>query len=278
MITLLYREDGSMSKDKDEIIDSFVQYYKGLLGTEGVVQPLRTEVLDRGYILDDEDNKGLIREVTTEEIKKALFNISIDKSPRSDGYTSAFYRRHWEFIGRDLVSAVKEFFSTGKLLKSLNTTTISLILKSSTNPRVSDYRPIACCNVVYKVITKIISRRLELLLPKMISPAQLAFISGRSIMANIYLAEEIMRGYTVKRGPPRLNFHPSFIHLIMKCVTSPSYTVMVNGSHHGYFRGKRGLRQGDPMSTSLFVFCMEYLSRLLLSRTSRDFIFHYKCG
>ncbi|XP_047945422.1 uncharacterized protein LOC125192014 [Salvia hispanica] len=80
-------------------------------------------------------------------------------------------------------------------------------------------------------------------------------------MDNIYFVEEIMRGYTIKRGSPRctvkidlqksydtvdwsvlrdvlsgLNIHPSFIHLIMECVTSPSYTITVNGSHHGYFR------------------------------------------
>ncbi|XP_042041211.1 uncharacterized protein LOC121786644 [Salvia splendens] len=189
------------------------------------------------------------------------------------------------------------------LLKSLNTTAISLIPKTSTNSKVSDFRPIAYCNVVYKVITKIFSKRLEMLLPKIVSPAQSAFITGRSIMDNIYLAEEIMRGYTVKRGPPRctvkidlrkaydtvdwsflwgvlqgLNFHPFFIHLIMECVISPSYTITVNGSHHGYFRGKRGLRQGDHMSPPLFILCMEYLSRLLLTRTTREFSFHKRCG
>lgn len=134
MITLLCREDGTVTKDQDEIIDRFVQYYKGFLGTEGSVQPLKTEVLQRGYRLNDEDNEGLSREVTVEEIKEALFNISVDKSPGPDGYTSAFYRKHWDFIGGDLVSAVKEFFSTGKLLKSLNTTAIALIPKTLTNP------------------------------------------------------------------------------------------------------------------------------------------------
>ncbi|KAK6120883.1 hypothetical protein DH2020_045380 [Rehmannia glutinosa] len=64
----------------------------------------------------------------------------------------------------------------------------------------------------------------------------------------------------------------------MECVSSASYSICINGSLQGKFPGKRGLRQGDPMSPALFLLCMEYLSRLLKVRTNTsDFKYHPRC-
>lgn len=74
------------------------------------------------------------------------------------------------------------------------------------------------------------------------------------------------------------NFHPCFIHWVMTCVTSATFTLSINGGTHGFIKGRRGLRQGDPMSPSLFLLCMEYLSRLFTVHTlNPDFRFHAKC-
>ncbi|KAL0297712.1 UNVERIFIED_CONTAM: putative mitochondrial protein [Sesamum radiatum] len=64
----------------------------------------------------------------------------------------------------------------------------------------------------------------------------------------------------------------------MECVSTTSFSVALNGSLHGHFPGKKGLRQGDPMSPALFLLCMEYFSRLIKrSTTNSDFNFHPKC-
>ncbi|XP_022880980.1 uncharacterized protein LOC111398292 [Olea europaea var. sylvestris] len=123
-------------------------------------------------------------------------------------------------------------------------------------------------------------------------------------MENNHLAQELLRQYNRKRVAPRcllkidlskaydsvcwdflrdvlvgLKFPSRFVHWIMKCVTSISYSIALNGTLHGFFKGEKGLRQGDPLSPFLFVLCIEYLSRLLKDATyESDFNFHPKCG
>ncbi|CAH9090422.1 unnamed protein product, partial [Cuscuta europaea] len=140
-------------------------------------------------------------------------------------------------------------------------------------------------------------------LPGLIEHAQGAFVDGRLMMDNIFLAQELVKGYTRKHCSPRcmikvdlrkaydtiswdflysvlliIGFPLQFVKWIMECVSTASFSISINGTLHGFFRGKRGLRQGDPMSPLLFVLCLEYLSRLLNLRTTSDFNFNPKCG
>jgi len=74
-------------------------------------------------------------------------------------------------------------------------------------------------------------------------------------------------------------FHPKIVNWIMECTTSVSFSMSVNGNIHGYFKGKRGLRQGDPISPYLFTLVMEVLS-LLMQRAvhvNQGFKFHNLC-
>ncbi|XP_026396165.1 uncharacterized protein LOC113290792 [Papaver somniferum] len=115
---------------------------------------------------------------------------------------------------------------------------------------VSDYRPISCCNVTYKCITKVISLIMKKILIGLISQNQSAFISGISIQDNIMVAHELVR-----------NYHRS--------------KVLINGSPYGFFGAKRDLRQGCPISPYLFVLAMEMLSATLLKQVQiQKFGFH----
>ncbi|GJT01427.1 hypothetical protein Tco_0822596 [Tanacetum coccineum] len=190
--------------------------------------------------------------VTRQEVKSALFSMGNDKAPGPDGYTVAFFKESWDIVADDFVDAVCEFFTNGKLLRELNHTIITLIPKVSNPTRVTDYRPISCCNVMFKCISKIIVNRIKESLKTLVSLNQSAFVPGRSIADNILLTQELMHNYHLDRGVPS-----------------------INGSLHGFFKGKRGLRQGDPLSPYLFTLVMEILTLMLQRGVSNANMFSY---
>ncbi|XP_022853499.1 uncharacterized protein LOC111374969 [Olea europaea var. sylvestris] len=180
-----------------------------------------------------------------------------------------------------------EFFTSGSILKQINHAVNALVPKSTHTPSVGDYRSISCCNVIYKVITKILASRLRPILGDIVDQAQAAFIEGRSMMENIHLVQELMREYNRKRlvgdflksALEGLNFPLRFVQWIMECITTPTYSIALIGSIHGFFKGGQGLRQGDPLFPFLFVFCLEYFSRMIKDATNdSDFNYHPKCG
>ncbi|KAK4384120.1 Retrovirus-related Pol polyprotein from type-2 retrotransposable element R2DM [Sesamum angolense] len=213
------------------------------------------------HILMDDKARAIIRPVTIDEVKTAFFDIEEDKAPGPDGFSSGFFKAAWPVVGEEVSKAIIDFFKTGRLLKQLNATLLTLIPKVRTPHSVAEFRPISCCNVVYKVISKILVSRIREILDLLISPSQNAIVPGRLISDNILLAQELFSGW------------------IEDCVTSAHYSVVMNGGVHGFFAGARGLRQGDPMSPYLFVLVMEVLHMILQQLIEQDgeFQYHWRC-
>ncbi|XP_031745326.1 uncharacterized protein LOC116405480, partial [Cucumis sativus] len=166
---------------------------------------------------------------------------------------------------------VLHFFETNYFPQGVNTTAITLIPKRNGVNRLEDFSPISCCSVIYKCISRILVDRLRVWLPSFVSGNQPAFIPGRSIIDNILLCQELVRAYHLHRGTPL-----RFVSWVRACVTSPMFSIMINGSLEGFFHGRKGLRQGDPLSPFLFVMVMEVLSRMLNS-PPENFQFHQFC-
>jgi hypothetical protein len=95
---------------------------------------------------------SLLANVTNDDIKKALFSIGNTKSPGPDGYSSLFFKHSWDVVGQDVCAAVRDFFQSGQLLKQINHSIIALVPKSAHVSTANDFRPLSCCNVVYKII------------------------------------------------------------------------------------------------------------------------------
>nr|GEV72663.1 hypothetical protein [Tanacetum cinerariifolium] len=184
-----------------------------------------------------------------------------------------------DVVGVDVCKAIHDFFSNGKFLKEINHTFMALIPKITTPQKVNDYRPISCCNVIYKCISKILTNRIIEGIKDVVSENQSAFVPGRRIFDNILLTQELMHNYHLKRGSPRcafkvdiqkaydtvnwrflgfilkcFGFHSTIIKWIMACVTSASFSICINGNVHGYFRDDLFIfAYGDVDSASVIM-------------------------
>ncbi|GJY89249.1 hypothetical protein Tco_0503877 [Tanacetum coccineum] len=166
--------------ENDMVPNAFVAHYESFLGLAGETHGFNVINLFNSCLNEQEAN-DMVRNVTAQEVKEAFFSIGDDKSPGPDGYTAAFFKEAWNVVANDVTNAICEFFRNGTLLKELNHTIIALIPKVKNPTRVVDYRPISCCNVLFKCISKIIANRIKHSLMTLISPNQFAFIPGRSI-------------------------------------------------------------------------------------------------
>ncbi|XP_026399311.1 uncharacterized protein LOC113295170 [Papaver somniferum] len=169
------------------------------------------------------DNNNLNRIPEDHEVKSILFSMAKDKAPGPDGFPSSFFQANWDIVGEDLIK-----------------------------------------------------------MP--------AFIPGRQIVDNIAIAHETIHYMRTRRGQKgnkgsmrikidmakafdrvywkfliiimgKIGFNSDWCNKIMQCISTTSTVVLINGSPDKFFNPSRGLRQGDPLSSYLFLFCMEALSR-----------------
>lgn len=165
-------------------------YYSTLFSTNQVDYE---EVIDCiPQSISQEQNIELNKEITKDEIKSALFSMHPNKAPRPDGMIPAFFQRYWHIVGDDVYKVLKHFFSTSEILQGLNNTNIVLIPKKKNPAEVGDLRHIALCNVLMKIITKVMANRMKGLLNMVITDTQTAFIPGRLISDKIMVSYEIM--------------------------------------------------------------------------------------
>nr|XP_011459772.1 PREDICTED: uncharacterized protein LOC105350086 [Fragaria vesca subsp. vesca] len=151
-------------------------------------------------VISDSDNAMLLQQVSDEEIQEAINSIGVLKAPGPDGIHASFYQNCWKEVKDTVIPMIKACFRDGKLIRNINHTNIALIPKIENPTKVNDFRPISLCNVSYKIITKIMIKRLRPLLTKCISKNQGAFAPGRSIHDNILIAREIFSDFNRRSG------------------------------------------------------------------------------
>ncbi|XP_062099618.1 uncharacterized protein LOC133805450 [Humulus lupulus] len=303
-IASFVNDQGQLVDSFPEVVSHFVEHLRGYLGNQSSASgSINLACLDLGPKLSIDHQTLLLKPFSAKEIRKALFGIPSNKSPGPDGYGSGFFKAAWQIVGSEVCSAISNCFESGNFPSDLHETSLSLIPKVANPSRAIDYRPIACYTTLYKCIAKLLCSRLALVLPAIVQPNQGAFIRGRSIAHNIMIFQDLIKNYGRAVTSPRcaikidlskaydtvdwqfledflkaLCFPMKFIGWIMMCLRNTSYSLLMNGRVQGKFKGKKGLRQGDPMSPLLFVLIMEYLTRRLqLAALDPSFRFHPMC-
>ena len=285
LIKELELEGGGISRDIEVIASEISSFYAKLFTEELPSRPF-IEDLDWCPISLDKAS-WLERPFEEEEIRKAVFSLGRDKAPGPDGFTFVFFQNCWDIVKKDLLKVFAEFFLNGKIGICMNSTFISLIPKKDRSIKVKDFRPISLVSSVYKIITKVLATRLSEVLSNTISENQSAFIPGRQILDAALIANEVVddirsqgnlglvfkldfeKAYDrvcwgfLDKVLDRKGFGKRWRNWISGCLSSSSFAVIVNGKPRSWFKGQRGLRQGDPLSSFLFTLVVDVLGWLV---------------
>jgi hypothetical protein len=279
---------GRVFTDQEDLERLACEFYQRLFTTQEELQPeLVCAHVPRK--VTSEMCATLTVPYSTEEVEEVLFLMKPGKALGVDGFNAGFFQTHWPLVKPCVVDAVLGFLNGGELPEEVNKTLLVLIPKVAHPQDLSQFWPISLCNVLYKLCSKTMANRLWKVLDEVVSVEQSAFVLGHLITNNILIAYECIHHLRNKKGKQggcaikldmakaydrvewrflecimrALGFSEPWILLVMKCVTTVSFSVRVNRVFSDEFKPSRGIRQGDPISPYLFLLCAEGLSSMV---------------
>lgn len=216
--------------------------------------------------ISDEQARFLEAMPSREEVKEAVWACGIDKSPGFDGFNFKFIREMWEEIKEDIYEFVIRFLESGNEARAVNVTWVTLIPKIKNPLSIEDFRPISMVGALYKIVSKLLSIRLKVVLAPLIDESQSAFVRDRQILDGVLIANEAIGWLKRKKIPgallkldfqkaydsvrwsflqsvmSKMGFGRKWIKWIMTCVSTASLSIILNGSPLKPLKMERGLR------------------------------------
>ena len=242
---------------KDELKEGLVNVFQNLLLAPNCWCP-PLPGLPFNVIGPKEASK--LEEVLTEkEIWAAISELNEDKALSPDGFPIVFWSFCWDFVKDEVLGFFKEFHDQSRFVKSLNATFLVLIPKKQNVEDLKDLRPISLVGGLYKILTKVLANRIKKVMGKIISQSQFAFVEERQILDAVLIANEVVDS-TLRRKESGLvcnldiekahdniswefefqvmdsmGFGNRWVSWIKWCVSTASFSVLLNGSPAGFF-------------------------------------------
>ncbi|OWZ05971.1 Pol Polyprotein [Phytophthora megakarya] len=237
--------------------------------------------------LNDKQSDRLDAPVTAEELAATIKHLKKHSAPGLDGLGAALYLLDPESFGEILSVVFASEFSHGKLLSSQRKSCVSLLYKKGDRRDPGNYRPISLMQVDVKILSKTFAYRLQHVLPELIHCDQKGFVKGRSLHHHVRLLHDIKQllhrrdeqGYALfldfAKAYDRVNWSylvrvleragcgPRFCSWVKLLYSDVQAILSLNGSLQEVLYPSRGVKQGDPLSSLLFVLSIEPLANLL---------------
>ena len=280
----MYKPNGDLTSDPKEILELQKNFYKELYtlrSTNNDCSEFFTKNLKK---ISDDDRELLCRLITDKEIGEALLSLPNNKAPGSDGFTSDFYKFFWPDIKDFVCASIKHAIATGSLSIEQKRGIINIIPKPDKDLRhIGNWRPLSLLNTDYKIFSKVLAKRLQLIIPKLINSDQTAYIKGRNLSDNIRTVWDLIEVSKLTKKSAYIlfiDFEKAFdsvsFDFLLKCLKKCNLgsfvehiktlynginsCVSFKGSQSGYFAINRGVRQGDPLAAFLFLLVIESFS------------------
>lgn len=286
--------NGSMLTEQKCIGDTFSSFYSHLF-TSSNHSNIDEFLQAMSPRVTDQMNQQLFTKFTEAKFKAAIFHMKPIGAQDLMGFLLYSFEKIQSTIGPVVCLFVLGILNHNYPLYSVYTTFITLISKIKNVEKVKDFRSISFCNVVYKIVAKVLENRLKSIVPDIIFPSQSAFVPNRLIFDNTLIAYEVLHFMTSRFNAKarymalkldmsnafdriewqfleailyKMGFHANWIMLLMNCISSVSYSILVNGILQPWFKPTRGIRHGDPLSPYFCIIYAEALTCLLWEANS----------